>query len=60
MVCAEGYLWELERRGFVTCGDFTPEVVIDHPERVKALSEEFVWAGSDVVEAYTVSDIHSE
>ncbi|XP_012940252.1 betaine--homocysteine S-methyltransferase 1 [Aplysia californica] len=53
VVCAEGYMWELERRGFVTCGDFTPEVVLDYPERVKSLYEEFAWAGSDVVEAYT-------
>lgn len=46
-------MWELERRGFVRCGDFTPEVVLDYPERVIALHEEFVMAGSDVVEAYT-------
>ncbi|GFO24641.1 betaine--homocysteine s-methyltransferase 1-like [Plakobranchus ocellatus] len=53
VVCAEGYMWELERRGFVCSGDFTPEVVLDYPERVRALHEEFVLAGSDVVEAFT-------
>ncbi|KAK3743737.1 hypothetical protein RRG08_043469 [Elysia crispata] len=53
VVCAEGYMWELERRGFVCSGDFTPEVVLDYPERVRALHEEFVLAGTDVVEAFT-------
>ena len=47
-------MWELERRGFVKCGCFTPEVVLDYPERVNTLHEEYVLSGSDVVEAYTV------
>jgi len=46
-------MWELERRGFVKSGNFTPEVVLDYPERVISLHEEYVLAGSDVVEAYT-------
>ena len=54
IICAEGYMWELERRGFVKSGNFTPEVVLDYPERVISLHEEYVLAGSDVVEAYTV------
>ncbi|XP_046363773.2 betaine--homocysteine S-methyltransferase 1-like [Haliotis rufescens] len=53
VICAEGYLWELERRGYLRSGVFTPEVVMDHPERVRNLHEEFVHAGSDVVEAFT-------
>jgi len=53
VICAEGYMWELERRGFVKCGCFTPEVVLDYPERVNTLHEEYVLSGSDVVEAYT-------
>ena len=53
-MCAEGYLWELERRGYLSSGPFTPEVVLDQPERVTGLHEEFVHAGSDVVEAFTV------
>ncbi|XP_005104042.1 betaine--homocysteine S-methyltransferase 1 [Aplysia californica] len=53
IICAEGYMWELERRGFVKCGCFTPEVVLDYPERVTSLHEEYVLSGSDVVEAYT-------
>ena len=53
VVCAEGYLFELERRGYLQAGAFVPEVVLDHPERVTSLHEEFVHAGSDVVEAFT-------
>ena len=53
-------MWELERRGFVRSGVFTPEVVLDFPERVISLHEEYVHAGSDVVEAYTVSKRRGE
>lgn len=53
LVAAEGYLFELERRGYLQAGAFVPQVVLDHPERVTALHEEFVHAGSDVVEAFT-------
>jgi methionine synthase I (cobalamin-dependent) len=53
MVCAEGYLFELERRGFIQAGAFVPEAVLDHPEEVSTLHREFVHAGSDVVEAFT-------
>lgn len=53
VICAEGYLFELERRGYLQAGAFVPEVVLEFPERVTALHEEFVHAGSDVVEAFT-------
>ena len=53
MLCAEGYLFELERRGYLQAGAFVPEVVLDHPEQVTALHRDFVHAGSDVVEALT-------
>src|SRR5436305_3282453 len=53
VVCAEGYLFELERRGYLQAGSFVPEVVLEHPEVVAQLHEEFVHAGSDVVEAFT-------
>jgi betaine-homocysteine S-methyltransferase len=53
VVCAEGYLFELERRGYVQAGAFVPEVVLDHPEVVTELHREFVHAGSDVVPAFT-------
>jgi len=53
LVCAEGYLFECERRGYLQAGAFVPEVVLDHPEVVEELHREFVHAGSDVVEAFT-------
>jgi betaine-homocysteine S-methyltransferase len=53
VVCAEGYLFECERRGYLQAGAFVPEVVLDHPEVVDGLHREFVHAGSDVVEAFT-------
>jgi betaine-homocysteine S-methyltransferase len=53
VVCAEGYLFEFERRGYLQAGAFVPEVVLEHPEKVAELHREFVHAGSDVVEAFT-------
>ena len=53
VICAEGYLFELERRGYLQAGAFVPEVVLAHPEKVTELHREFVHAGSDVVEAFT-------
>jgi len=53
VICAEGYLFELERRGYVQAGAYVPEVVLEHPEVVAQLHRDFVRAGSDVVEAFT-------
>src|SRR5918997_4533550 len=53
VLCAEGYLFELERRGYLQAGAYVPEVVLEHPELVAQLHREFVHAGSDVVEAFT-------
>ncbi len=53
VLCAEGYLFELERRGYLQAGAFVPEVILDHPEQVTALHRDFVHAGTDVVEALT-------
>jgi betaine-homocysteine S-methyltransferase len=53
VICAEGYLFELERRGYVQAGAFVPEAVLDHPEVVAQVHRDFVHAGSDVVEAFT-------
>ena len=47
-------MFEIERRGYLRAGAFVPEVVLERPEMVKALHEEFVHAGSDVVLAFTV------
>jgi betaine-homocysteine S-methyltransferase len=53
VICAEGYLFEFERRGYLQAGAFVPEVVLEHPDLVTQLHREFVHAGSDVVEAFT-------
>ena len=55
VICAEGYVFELERRGYLQAGAFVPEVVLEHPEVVTQLHRDFVHAGSDVVEALTYS-----
>ena len=51
--CGEGYLFELERRGFVQIGSYVPIAVIDHPEAVKNLHRELAHCGSDIIEAFT-------
>lgn len=61
-----GYLIELERRGYVDSGSgreqvgtgrgsgqFTPEVAINHPEALAQLHQEFMLAGSKVLQALT-------
>ena len=53
VICAEGYLFEFERRGYLQAGAYVPEVVLEHPGLVEQLHREFVHAGSDVVEAFT-------
>jgi betaine-homocysteine S-methyltransferase len=53
VICAEGYLFEFERRGYLQAGAFVPEVVLEEPALVEQLHREFVHAGSDVVEAFT-------
>jgi betaine-homocysteine S-methyltransferase len=53
VVCAEGYVFELERRGYLQAGSFVPEVLFEHPEVVEQLHMDFVHAGSDVTEALT-------
>ena len=61
-----GYLIELERRGYVDSGSgrekvgtgrgsgqFTPEVVVEHPDALRELHREFLSAGSQVLQALT-------
>ncbi len=48
-----GYLFEMERRGYLQAGAFVPEVVLEHPEVVQQLTTEFLRAGSDVALAFT-------
>ncbi|HTL21565.1 MAG TPA: homocysteine S-methyltransferase family protein [Steroidobacteraceae bacterium] len=53
VICAEGYVFELERRGYLQAGAFVPEVLFEHPEVVEQLHLDFVRAGSDVTQALT-------
>jgi betaine-homocysteine S-methyltransferase len=53
VICAEGYVFELERRGYLQAGAFVPEVLFEHPEVVEQLHRDFVHAGSDVTQALT-------
>ncbi len=53
MLGAEGYVFELERRGYVKAGPFVPEVVLDFPDAVRELHREFLRAGADVMVALT-------
>jgi betaine-homocysteine S-methyltransferase len=48
-----GYLLELEKRGYVQAGPFTPEVVIEHPDALAELHREFLRAGVDVLQTMT-------
>ena len=53
MLGAEGYVFELERRGYIKAGPFVPEVVLDFPDAVRQLHREFLRAGADVMVALT-------
>jgi betaine-homocysteine S-methyltransferase len=50
---AEGYVFELERRGYIQAGPFVPEVVLDFPGAVRELHREFLRAGAEVMVALT-------
>jgi len=48
-----GTIFELERRGYVSAGPFTPEAVLDNPEAVEQLHTDFARSGSEVLQAFT-------
>ena len=48
-----GYLLELEKRGYVQAGPFTPEVAIEHPEALAELHREFMRAGAEFLTTMT-------
>src|SRR6266704_2583525 len=50
---AEGYVFELERRGYVKAGAYVPEAVLDFPDAVTELHREFLRAGAEVMVALT-------
>ena len=45
-----GYIVQLEQRGWVTAGAFTPEVALDHPSAIRELYSEMANAGVDVIQ----------
>jgi betaine-homocysteine S-methyltransferase len=53
VVGAEGYVFELERRGYIKAGPYVPEVILDDPDALRQLHREFLRAGSDVMVALT-------
>ena len=53
VICAEGFLFEIERRGYMASGEFVPMVSLEHPEALENLHRDFQHAGSDIVQAFT-------
>ena len=53
VICAEGFLFEIERRGYMSSGEFVPMVSLAHPEALENLNKDFQHAGSDIVQAFT-------
>ncbi|RMX36655.1 hypothetical protein pdam_00015005 [Pocillopora damicornis] len=48
-----GFLYCMERRGYVKAGAWTPEATVEHPEAVRQLHSEFLRAGADVMQTFT-------
>merc|ERR1711875_195038 len=48
-----GFVFALEKRGYVKAGPWTPESAVENPEAVRQLHREFLRAGSDVMQAFT-------
>ena len=46
-------MFELEKRGYVKAGPWTPEATVEHPEAIRQLHREFLRAGADVMQAFT-------
>jgi betaine-homocysteine S-methyltransferase len=53
VICAEGFLFEIEKRGYMTSGEFVPMVSLEHPDVLENLHRDFQHAGSDIVQAFT-------
>ncbi len=45
-----GYIVELEKRGYVIAGAFTPELALEYPGAIRELHIEFLRAGSEVLQ----------
>ncbi|KAG8183989.1 hypothetical protein JTE90_001520 [Oedothorax gibbosus] len=48
-----GFVFSLEKRGYVKAGPWTPEAAVEHPDAVRSLHREFLRAGADVMQAFT-------
>ena len=53
VICAEGFLFEIEKRGYMASGEFVPMVSLENPEALENLHRDFQHAGSDIVQAFT-------
>ena len=54
ILCAEGYVLGLARRGYVGTGVWTGQFMLDYPDVLTSMHYEFVHCGSDVVQALQV------
>ena len=54
IICAEGYLLALTRRGYIDPDSFIPEFMLDQTDALKTLHYEFIHSGTDVTEAFQV------
>ena len=45
-----GYIVELERRGYVIAGPFTPELALTHPDAIREMHSEFMSAVAEVLQ----------
>ncbi|KAM8743761.1 betaine--homocysteine S-methyltransferase 1 [Acanthopagrus schlegelii] len=48
-----GFVFALEKRGYVQAGPWTPEAAAEHPEAVRQLHREFLRAGANVMQTFT-------
>lgn len=48
-----GFVFELEKRGFVKAGPWTPEATCEFPNALKQLHFEYARAGADVMQTFT-------
>ncbi|XP_062269421.1 betaine--homocysteine S-methyltransferase 1 isoform X1 [Platichthys flesus] len=48
-----GFVFALEKRGYVKAGPWTPEAAAENPEAVRQLHREFLRAGSTVMQTFT-------
>ena len=47
------YVMTLEKRGYATAGQWTPEAAAEHPQAVEQLAVEFARAGADITQTFT-------